>query len=221
VTSYESRGGLQVFATTAQYRGVVVRIKELTFSRKKDISRDVMKEMRLLRELRHDNINSFIGACVEPTSLLLVTDYCAKGSLYDIIENEDIKLDKMFIASLVHDLIKGMLYIHNSMLVCHGNLKSSNCVVTSRWVLQVTDFGLAEMRHCAENDSIGEHQYYRSLFWKAPEILRNSSAYSRGTQKGDVYAFAIILYEILGRRGPFGTTGYEPRGRSRPVERHT
>jgi guanylate cyclase len=162
VTSYESRGGLQVFATTAQYRGVVVRIKELTFSRKKDISRDVMKEMRLLRELRHDNINSFIGACVEPTSLLLVTDYCAKGSLYDIIENEDIKLDKMFIASLVHDLIKGMLYIHNSMLVCHGNLKSSNCVVTSRWVLQVTDFGLAEMRHCAENDSIGEHQYYRS-----------------------------------------------------------
>lgn len=60
----------------------MVRIKELTFSRKKDISRDVMKEMRLLRELRHDNINSFIGACVEPTSLLLVTDYCAKGSLY-------------------------------------------------------------------------------------------------------------------------------------------
>lgn len=82
MTSYESRGGLQVFTTTAQYRGVVVRIKELTFSRKKDISRDVMKEMRLLRELRHDNINSFIGACVEPTSLLLVTDYCAKGSLY-------------------------------------------------------------------------------------------------------------------------------------------
>ncbi|KAK9751499.1 Receptor family ligand binding region [Popillia japonica] len=131
-TSYESRGGAQVFASTAQFRGVMVRIQELTFSRKKDISRDIMKEMRLLRELRHDNINSFIGACVEPMSLLLVTDYCAKGSLYDIIENEDIKLDKMFVASLVHDLIKGMLYIHNSMLVCHGNLKSSNCVVTSR-----------------------------------------------------------------------------------------
>lgn len=80
----------------------------------------------------------------------------------DIIENEDIKLDKMFIASLVHDLIKGMLYIHNSMLICHGNLKSSNCVVTSRWVLQVTDFGLSEMRHCAETESIGEHQHYRS-----------------------------------------------------------
>jgi hypothetical protein len=43
---------------------------------------------------------------VEPMRILLVTDYCAKGSLYDIIENEDIKLDNLFIASLINDLIK-------------------------------------------------------------------------------------------------------------------
>lgn len=71
-----------MFAATGQYRGVVVRIKELKFPRKKDISREIMKEMRLLRDLRHDNINSFIGACVEPLRVLIVTDYCAKGSLY-------------------------------------------------------------------------------------------------------------------------------------------
>lgn len=88
------------------------------------MSRELMKEFRTLRELRHDNINSFIGcsklqghypnangffssgACVEPMRILLVTDYCAKGSLYDIIENEDIKLDNLFIASLINDLIK-------------------------------------------------------------------------------------------------------------------
>jgi serine/threonine protein kinase len=49
------------------------------------------------------------GACVcvdPPMQILLVTDYCAKGSLYDIIENEDIKLDNLFIASLINDLIK-------------------------------------------------------------------------------------------------------------------
>lgn len=88
-----------------------MRIKELKFPRKKDMSREIMKEMRLLRELRHDNVNSFIGACVEPMRILLVTDYCAKGSLYDIIENEDIKLDDLFIASLIHDLIKVIIQI--------------------------------------------------------------------------------------------------------------
>ncbi|XP_050577138.1 receptor-type guanylate cyclase Gyc76C-like [Bombus affinis] len=210
--SYESRCGGQVFAQTGHYHGVAVRIKELKFSKKKDISRDVMKEMRILREIRHGNLNSFIGACVEPMRILLITDYCAKGSLYDIIENEDIKLDDMFIASLVHDLIKGMLYIHeSSVLVCHGNLKSSNCVVTSRWVLQVSDFGLHDMRHCAESDSIGEHQYYRNLFWKAPELLRNPNAPIRGTQEGDIYSFAIILFEMIGRKGPYGGVNLEPK----------
>ncbi|XP_054274284.1 receptor-type guanylate cyclase Gyc76C-like isoform X2 [Macrosteles quadrilineatus] len=208
-TSIESRCGGQVFAATGQYRGVVVRIKELKFSKKKDITRETMKEMRRLREIRHDNINSFIGASVEPMRILIITDYCAKGSLYDIVENEDIKLDKMFIASLVNDLIKGMLYLHTSANMPHGNLKSSNCVVTSRWVLQVTDFGLHEMRQCAENDSIGEHQYYRNLLWKAPELLRDPHAPVDGTLKGDVYAFAIIMHEIIGRRGPFGACGFD------------
>ncbi|KAK3910945.1 Receptor-type guanylate cyclase Gyc76C [Frankliniella fusca] len=210
-TSYESRYGPQVFAATAQYKSIAVRIKELKFSKKKDISREIMKEMRLLREIRHDNINLFLGAAIEPMRILLLTDYCAKGSLYDIVENEDIKLDKLFIASLVHDLIKGMLYIHSSVLVCHGNLKSSNCVVTSRWVLKITDFGLHELRHSAESGSIGEHQYFRNQFWKAPELLRDSSISIRGTQKGDIYAFAIILYEILGRHGPFGIHNMEPK----------
>ena len=40
-------------------------------------------------------------------------------------------------------------------------------------------------------------------------MLRNTNIY--GSQKGDVYAFAIILYEICGRKGPFGSTGYEPK----------
>lgn len=76
-------------------------------------------------------------------------------------------------------------------------------------MLQVADFGLHDLRHCAENESIGEHQFYRSQFWKAPELLRNPHIH--GSQKADVYAFAIILYEVIGRKGPFGQVTYEPR----------
>lgn len=53
---------------------------------------------------------------------------------------------------------------------------------------------------------------FTDQFWKAPELLRDSCLSIRGTQKGDIYAFAIILYEILGRHGPFGIHNMEPKG---------
>lgn len=53
------------------------------------------------------------------------------------------------------------------------------------------------------------HSYITGLFWKAPELLRESGRH--GSQKGDVYAFSIILYEIVGRRCPFGFLPFEPK----------
>jgi guanylate cyclase, other len=53
------------------------------------------------------------------------------------------------------------------------------------------------------------------LLWKSPELLReleNPNGTVGGTQKGDVYAFGVILYEIIARRGPFGITALEPKG---------
>lgn len=49
----------------------------------------------------------------------------------------------------------------------------------------------------------------KGLFWKAPELLRSPHLF--GSQKGDVYAFSIILYEVCGRKGPFGNNEYEPK----------
>ena len=98
------------FFQTAKYKGGIVRIRELKFESKKDFSRDMMKEMKLMRELRHDNVNSFVGACVDRSadfhSITLITDFCTKGSLHDVLLNTCIKLEPMFISSLIHDLIK-------------------------------------------------------------------------------------------------------------------
>lgn len=50
------------------------------------------------------------------------------------------------------------------------------------------------------------------LLWRAPELLREPNVV--GTQKGDVYAFGIILHEILGLMGPWGDTRLNDRGKS-------
>lgn len=205
------------YTKTATYKGVIVAVKELRFSSKKDkdIPRATKVEMKLMKELRHDNINQLIGACInhESNLIYIVTEYCSKGSLLDILDNQDLKLDSMFVSSLVFDLLSGLNYLHNSELKCHGNLKSSNCLVTSRWVLKITDFGLHNFRMKASAAPIHEnmrHAHYRNQLWKAPELLRNPTML--GNQKTDVYAFAIILHEIIGKHGPFGidATSFKP-----------
>ena len=42
---------------------------------------DSLLVMQMLRDLRHENVNSFVGACVEPGSVCVITEYCARGSL--------------------------------------------------------------------------------------------------------------------------------------------
>ena len=54
--------------------------------------------------------------------------------------------------------------------------------------------------------------------WTAPEILRNQSLLRKGTQKGDVYAYSIVIQEILMRSLPFGSVLKE-RGDDRKMER--
>ena len=49
--------------------------------------------------------------------------------------------------------------------------------------------------------------------WTAPEILRENNPPRRGTQRGDVYSYAIICYEIMMRTEPYNFDTITPRGR--------
>ena len=58
-----------------------------------------------LKDMSHENVNSFMGACIQPSEVYILTLYCSKGSLQDILEQDEIKLDWMFKCSLINDLV--------------------------------------------------------------------------------------------------------------------
>jgi len=59
---------------------------------------------------------------------------------------------------------------------------------------------------------VGEYQFYRDQLWTAPELLRMTTRPINGTQKADVYSFAIILQEIMFREEPFFLHVDPPKG---------
>ncbi|XP_052668390.1 retinal guanylyl cyclase 2 isoform X3 [Harpia harpyja] len=153
-----------------------------------------------MKDLRHENVNLFLGFFSDCGIFAVVTEYCSRGSLEDLLRNEDMKLDWMFKSSLMMDLIKGIRYLHHRDFA-HGRLKSRNCVVDGRFVLKITDYGyneLLEAQKCPYIQPLPEE-----LLWTAPELLRDPDMLRKGTFKGDIYSFAIILQEVVVRGPPY------------------
>uniref|UniRef100_A0A670ZH70 Guanylate cyclase n=1 Tax=Pseudonaja textilis TaxID=8673 RepID=A0A670ZH70_PSETE len=148
-----------------------------------------------MRELHHENVNPFLGLLSDTGLSAVVMDFCSRGSLQDLLQNMDIKLDWMFKSSLLLDLIKGMKYLHN-LDISHGRLKSRNCVVDGRFVLKITDYGYGELMAAQ-----GISQDPAS----AEEQLSSCNQLLTGTLQGDVFSFAIILQEVILRGPPYCT----------------
>lgn len=58
-------------------------------------------------------------------------------------------------------MLQGMQYLHTHSLRCHGNLKSSNCLVDSRWVLKLSSYGLHPFKREVKSEEVGEYQKYK------------------------------------------------------------
>uniref|UniRef100_A0A673CDT4 Guanylate cyclase n=1 Tax=Sphaeramia orbicularis TaxID=375764 RepID=A0A673CDT4_9TELE len=161
-----------------------------------------------LRDMRHENLNLFLGLFFDSGIFGVVTEHCSRGSLEDLLSNEDVRLDWMFKSSLLMDLIRGMKYLHHRGII-HGRLKSRNCVVDGRFVLKVTDYGFNEILNSQNIDTEGEKP--EDLLWTAPELLRSSSIRKRGTFYGDVYSFAIVVQEVISRSAPYCMLDMPPK----------
>ncbi|CAH0550987.1 unnamed protein product [Brassicogethes aeneus] len=201
ITSCNSLQASKIYTNIGIYKGNRVAIKKIT-KKKVDINKKLLWEIKQVRDVTHENTVRFLGACIECPTVIILTEYCPKGSLKDVLENEAIHLDWNFRMSLIYDIVKGMSYLHGSEVTVHGKLRSCNCLIDGRFVLKISDFGLPSL--IVPTEVAKDANYYRKMLWVAPELLPLTIIPGNpATQKGDVYSFAIILEEIIVRGGPY------------------
>ncbi|KAK0094156.1 hypothetical protein PV326_011713 [Microctonus aethiopoides] len=189
--------------------GDLVQLKDLPCQSTFELKSKAMDVLVMIHGLRHENLNPLIGCLTEPTRPCLVYEYCSRGSLEDVLMQDEIKLDWSFRLSLLTDLVRGMKYLHSSPMRVHGYLTSRNCVIDARWVLKVTDYGLPAFYE-GQNIVPPTKTARGNLLWTGPELLRHAGLRKRGTQPGDVYSFGIIMQEVVVRGEPFCMLALSP-----------
>lgn len=143
-----------------------------------------------------------MGIVVDEPNLALVYEFCPKGSLREFFQNESMVIDWTFKYSIMNDIIAGLLYLHSSPIEFHGRLKSSNCLVSSRFIVKLSDYGLSSLRTQLDEEEIDEELLMRRQLWRAPEHMK-FGANKGASKKGDVYSFGLLLYEIITNNLPF------------------
>jgi len=174
------------------WRGTVVAIKKIHTSSTTFNSANLEKEIKLMSTLRHPNIVLFLFASVNPKSIIIVTELCQNGSLFDIIHKKKIELSWDRQLQMAIDAARGMLYLHErNPKIIHRDLKSSNLLVDKDWNVKVADFGISIAQVVEESrnsdTNVGTVEYM------APERLKNLPY----DEKIDVYSFAIVLCELF------------------------
>ena len=128
----------------------------------------------------------------------IVMEYMQQGSLDKILYNESIKLTWFVRSKMALDVAQGLSFLHQQEII-HNDLKSLNVLVRhcgANWELKLTDFGLSKIK---QETARFTNTPQGTTEWMAPEVLESKGC----SKKSDIYAYGIVLWEIVSRQIPF------------------
>ncbi|XP_049394732.1 probable receptor-like protein kinase At1g80640 isoform X1 [Solanum stenotomum] len=182
----------------AQFSDDVQAAVKRTHGGDQDAEKEFENEVDMLSKFQHQNIILLLGYCIHSNAQFLVYEMMQNGSLEFQLHGppRGSALTWHLRMKIALDVARGLEYLHErcNPPVIHRDLKSSNVLLDSNFNAKLSDFGLAI---AGWNLSKSNIKLSGTLGYVAPEYLLDGKL----TDKSDVYAFGIILLELLlGRR---------------------
>ncbi|GMR47297.1 hypothetical protein PMAYCL1PPCAC_17492, partial [Pristionchus mayeri] len=232
----DSKAKSLIAAKQAQCNGVALAIKRFTQMRNISFPKSELRVLKELKIMENENLNKFYGiAFNQQNEFIVAWILCSRGSLEDILFNDEMKIGHNFKVSFAKDVVKGLGFLHSSPILYHGLLCLQNCLVDSNWTVKLSNFRTERMiseklndvsavlrkksQRTSNQDSWTEVCVSPSMqrsspcleyLQQAPEVIRDILARGeipQGNQNADIYALGMVLYQILFRVTPFHERG--------------
>lgn len=169
---------------------------------------NLLREINICSVIDHPAILKYIG--YSPIDFdyeeypVILMEYIKNGSLYNIIKlerqaNAPKNWDDTKKLIIIYGIASGMQYLHSNNII-HRDLKPSNILVDDFLFPKICDFGLSKMLHTDDSMTIQSSSGIKgTILYLSPEIIKSNNY----TKSGDVYAFGIIVYEIMTNQIPY------------------
>ncbi|CAJ2673031.1 unnamed protein product [Trifolium pratense] len=194
------------------YKGILENNKEIAVKRVSKNSRqgkqEFMAEVTTIGSLHHKNLVKLIGWCYESKELLLVYEFMPKGSLDKYLFNQSSELESQYSKvldwktrnSVIRDVAQALDYLHNGCerRVLHRDIKASNIMLDLDYVAKLGDFGLARTVQKRNETHHSTKEIAGTPGYMAPETF----LIGRATVETDVYAFGVLVLEVVCGRRP-------------------